>query len=497
MNKFTIPALLILIGTLWMASCKTQQVTEAPKPPKANLSHTEADITEGETYTLTWSSDADTVILHSNGTDKILTSKQTNLSPDKTTNYMLTFTKNGLETKKNFQLTVKPKPVIRKPKYNVSVKKEKHLFSTGDSDGRFTIGTADGKRLMYGYPIPASTSHIILKVDDAFASNYPGFKTKYDTVYFTGKTEAKGKKGSITLKTELMLDSVFITQSLTPVSKDLKPLKEGEFGQYYLISYKITNESKDSKNVGFMTLLDLMIDNNDAPKSYFGNNMIGSETGFSGNNIPERFKTLHVKGAMTGFASETILEGGEATKPDRLYIGRWSPFHGFVWDVETNNKPYGDSGYLLKWNEKDLAAGDSLTYAYYYGLPFNGQIRAIPSSKNVKTKQVTVYFKSSGSSYLDKKAKHSIDSLLTEGANFYGGIIEGYGDATGSDAMNIKISEKRISSIIKYLRTKGIDKNTLIPKPYGEAKADQSEEAEKKGNPKDRKAKITLYIEER
>ncbi len=223
--------------------------------------------------------------------------------------------------------------------------------------------------------------------------------------------------------------------------------------------------------------------------------MISKEQGFENKRIPKRFKTLHVKGAMSGFASETILDDGDAQKPDYLYLGQWSPLHSFVWDVEVSGKPFSDSGYLLKWKERTLNSGDSLMFSYYYGLPFNGRIRAIPHNNNIETKTLTLYYKAVGSSNLSKKSKNSLDSLLSNGTEFYGGIIEGYGDATGSDAENLRISEKRIKNIVKYLSSKGIDKNTLIPKPYGESQALQNEDSQTKGNIKDRKAKITLYQE--
>ena len=60
-----------------------------------------------------------------------------------------------------------------------------------DNDGRFTLGNGD-KRLMYGFPVPLSTSHFVIKVDTVFLTNNPAFARRKRTVYLKGTTTITG-----------------------------------------------------------------------------------------------------------------------------------------------------------------------------------------------------------------------------------------------------------------------------------------------------------------
>jgi outer membrane protein OmpA-like peptidoglycan-associated protein len=47
--------------------------------------------------------------------------------------------------------------------------------------------------------------------------------------------------------------------------------------------------------------------------------------------------------------------------------------------------------------------------------------------------------------------------------------VEGHADAVGSDAYNLKLSEKRADYVINYLKKKGIAQERLVKKFFGEA----------------------------
>ena len=47
--------------------------------------------------------------------------------------------------------------------------------------------------------------------------------------------------------------------------------------------------------------------------------------------------------------------------------------------------------------------------------------------------------------------------------------VEGYADAQGNDAYNMKLSEKRADYVINYLVKKGVAKDRLVKKFFGEA----------------------------
>ena len=48
--------------------------------------------------------------------------------------------------------------------------------------------------------------------------------------------------------------------------------------------------------------------------------------------------------------------------------------------------------------------------------------------------------------------------------------LSSHTDSKGADAYNLKLSQKRAESVVAYLIAKGIDKNRLTAKGYGETK---------------------------
>lgn len=114
---------------------------------------------------------------------------------DTTTTFELTVIKNGKKT--SLKKTVTYTPAAKKPTTTVSKTNQNndHIYSTGDYDGRFTLGTVSGYRLMYGFPSPRSTSHFVFTVDDYYASNGPNLHNS-DTsiIYFQGDLQTAKNK---------------------------------------------------------------------------------------------------------------------------------------------------------------------------------------------------------------------------------------------------------------------------------------------------------------
>jgi len=65
------------------------------------------------------------------------------------------------------------------------------------------------------------------------------------------------------------------------------------------------------------------------------------------------------------------------------------------------------------------------------------------------------------------KLNEIVETLKTD--MDYSVRIEGYTDAVGTEAYNIKLSERRAKAVADYLISKGIDKNKLESVGFGEA----------------------------
>ncbi len=97
----------------------------------------------------------------------------------------------------------------------------------------------------------------------------------------------------------------------------------------------------------------------------------------------------------------------------------------------------------------------------------------------------------SGKADLTKAARNAIDKTLLKMLNDNLQIVievSSHTDNKGSDKANVLLSQKRAEGVCKYLIKKGIDKDRLYPRGYGEDRPIASNETEKgKDNPEGRK----------
>lgn len=70
--------------------------------------------------------------------------------------------------------------------------------------------------------------------------------------------------------------------------------------------------------------------------------------------------------------------------------------------------------------------------------------------------------------------------------------INGYTDSTGSDAYNMKLSERRAMSVAKYLEKEGIAADRIQTKGYGKTNFVASN-ATAEGRAKNRRAEVLFY----
>jgi outer membrane protein OmpA-like peptidoglycan-associated protein len=355
-------------------------------------------------------------------------------------------------------------------------------------DGRFTIGTGT-KRLMYGYPIPYSTSHFVVAVDGKYASNNPRFPDNIE--YLTGTLLSKGGEASAHTEISFSFQGLDITQRLIPVDANFRDVPVGGWGQYYRIEYEITNPSDATKTVGLSLLIDTMIDDNDASQMDADGTRVAQQASFHTPSVPGEVYVYRVPGNNTELVASLVTAKGKAVKPDYLFVGRWPYLHSVVWDVNLVDGGYTDSGLLLKWDLAEIPARGKRYLATHYGLPNGGQLSLLTAAEGFRKDTANVYF-DLGKADLSADAKQRIDAALS-GRNVSGAFIEVYTDAVGNEAANLALSKKRADNVTAYLKTKNVQPTVIIPKSYGESYADQSEEARKAGKQQDRRATIVIF----
>lgn len=500
--SFLLLVLLAIFSGCFSSKKTTKNTTVIPKKEEFFLISPET-LTDGDSILyVEWSMNTDSVFLDG---VKLDSSGSETFVIDTTKEFSLAVIKNGKTTTYTKEVTFIPKiteTVTQKIPEVTNLKKNKdHTYSKGEYDGRFTIGTEDGYRLMYGFPIPISTSHFVFTVGDAYASNGPNLnKSDSSIIYFGGNFNADEAKYSGTNRTEVafMLDSVFITQIIQPVDYNLNPVPDGELGNFLHIIYQIDNFSGQEQNVGLMVLMDMMIDDNDSAYTYINGTKIINETSFAGANIPKKFQSLRTEEKFKELHATTLFTNEDKPFPDTLSIGNWPHFYSTVWDISPTNEEIGDNAYFLKWNKHKFKTDETLSYSFYIGIEDKKVSLMFNNSAAVKNDNLTLYFVKLGQTKLSSSEKNKIIKFYNKykQKHVYGVIIEGYSDAYGETSVNNKLSLKRAKTVKRFFMKQGLKASQIIVKGFGESFASQSKNAVKFGNLKDRKVEVIIYYEE-
>ncbi len=358
-----------------------------------------------------------------------------------------------------------------------------------ENDGRFTLGNGD-KRLMYGFPVPLSTSHFVVKIDTIFLTNSP-WLVKKGVHYLKGKTTLEG---AYTLKavTEYSYKKYKISQTVMPIDKELKEIADkNKFAQYYQTVVDVTNSSGVKVKAGCIMLYDTMIEDNDACVMGTGKKKYTSAQKLMANNIPNMIQVFKDTANPTASVGECrpIIAGKRA---DEIYVGNWPLLHGCTWNIpDETGLPYHDSAILLKWREKDLTDGASFQFSAAYGIPSTtiSQLKLIMNEPGLKSKMLNVYF-DLGKAELDLNGDMAITDLLNSTSKIAGVTLHGHSDAYGGSEAAMELSKKRIDVVKKYFDKKNI---VVIPKPHGNYESEISDVSTTKGNVKDRKVVIELF----
>jgi outer membrane protein OmpA-like peptidoglycan-associated protein len=357
------------------------------------------------------------------------------------------------------------------------------------NDGRFTLGVGN-KRLMYGYPLPTSTSHFIVNVNGKLATNSPRLAAK-GLEYLMGNIKYEGAGGTPEIYIDFNFQGTQITQELIPVDKHCKPI-EGGLAQYYMVKYKFKNLGNKNQIIGLGMLFDTMVDDNDECVIEADGQILTKERAFSAKNMPEQLLFYRTAGDTTDMMGAAVLVGNEATKPDKLVIGRWPVLHEVTWHLKAQRERYHDSAYFLQWENRKLRPGDELVFATYYGLPAHKKaaLSILVEDQGQLTLKAKVFFQT-GVSTLDLNAQMIISDLLEKkDIVITGALLNGHADVMGGESNNFELSQKRIDNVGKLLTAHGIP---YVPKPYGNDQSVRNVYNEAYGNVWDRKVEVVIY----
>jgi uncharacterized protein YjdB/pimeloyl-ACP methyl ester carboxylesterase len=223
-----------------------------------------------------------------------------------------------------------------------------------DDDGLFTMGTAGGKKLLYGHPNPWSsfTTIRVGNINYEFEADEPP------------QINAAGTEAVSTM----VLPGAVVKQRITIVNNP-SSLKNDLFR----IRYEISNTSGASQSYGTRILLDTQLGENDgSPFVIPGIGAVTTEREFTGSSIPRSWYSVDDLQRPT-VTSVGLMYLSENERPDKVQFCHWASIYDTAWNYSiTPNYPVtGDSAVSIYFNPQSCAAGQTRTVTTYYGLSSN------------------------------------------------------------------------------------------------------------------------------
>lgn len=359
---------------------------------------------------------------------------------------------------------------------------------SGRSDGRFTLG-AGSTRLMYGFPIPESTSHFVVNINGKLASNAAHLGSQ--VAYLAGKISYEGDAATPRVIVQYEFEKIRFRQVLTPVDREGNEIKRG-FAQYYQITYQFDNATAAEHRIGLLLLFDTMMGDNDYCAISAAARDYPKEVMLTGSLIPPTLQFYRTPRDTSDTMGEAVLRGLRATPPQRLLIGRWPVLHQLQWKLKYEPVPFGDSAYMLQWENQPLTAFGKMELTTYYGLPANKepQLQAVMKGEVFLTRHFSIYF-DHNEDQLDLNAKMMVSELASDSnIEIRGVLLNGYADITGDADFNMELSRRRIRAVAEILAAFHIPS---VPKPYGVDGAARSPYDAIYGNAWDRRVEAVVY----
>lgn len=138
------------------------------------------------------------------------------------------------------------------------------------------------------------------------------------------------------------------------------------------IRYEITNVSTVTHRVGLRIMIDTYLGVNDG--AGFLLPVVGritNEKEYLSPDVPKEWIATDNFNSPT-VVSQGILQGSEATPPDRIVFANWQVINGQTFDytVDPTRDLITDSAVALYWNVQSLPPGQTRTVVTYYGLGY-------------------------------------------------------------------------------------------------------------------------------
>lgn len=239
-----------------------------------------------------------------------------------------------------------------------------------DDKGYFNIGalpdpltgnaTARSWNLTYSWPELPGSSFTTVRIDGS--SYYYGD--------ISTQLEPPQKINARTIRSRREVNGVEITQTIQIGANPHTGQKDAA-----IVSYTFRNTASVTRSAGLRMLMDTSIKEQDGfPFRVPGSGVISNETEFVGANVPDVFLASRTALDTTYLTAATLKSNG-ATAPDRLVLANWgnilddsAPDQSYDYVVKSNMPLTDDSAYVLFWNAKPLAPGETRSYTTLYGL---------------------------------------------------------------------------------------------------------------------------------
>jgi len=230
----------------------------------------------------------------------------------------------------------------------------------GDGNGNFTIGTSDGKKLLFDHPSPRSGVTTI-RIDGQ--DYYYHYSTNIGAI-----EEGYPLTESNSHKIRWIIDkNIYLQQTLS-----LVPSIQPNVLDTVEIKYEIQNTDTLAHEVGLRLILDTMIGENDAaPFRIPTIGIITKEMEFnSEKNIPYYIDVIDkIKNPNT--SARALFINNESITPDRVILADWNKIgkHQSIWDYTIDtNRTISDSCIGIYWYPIPIKPNSNKTIVTYYGL---------------------------------------------------------------------------------------------------------------------------------